>query len=240
MRRRNSDIIFANEQFSDMKKGINILCVLIVCVISLSVIYPIYKTGYYFGLGFKAGWENADKPQTQQPLLSTKYPLNVALSPDASKLLYSPDTMELSDSNNEIPVAWTEAIIMCPDSKIPNWIYLSSAMLLVISIAIFILLLIRGISFVVNINKGKVFERLNVRLLNKIGIYLLILSVIDIFSGISNEFLISTLGYQFQGYSMSASWNFPWSNMLLGLCSLLMAQIWTRGICMREEQDLTI
>ncbi len=54
------------------------------------------------------------------------------------------------------------------------------------------------------------------------------------------DYMFSQLGFTIPGYQLSTFWTIPWGSLLMGLLAMLMAQIWSRGLEMKEEQELTI
>jgi hypothetical protein len=109
-----------------------------------------------------------------------------------------------------------------------------------IILAIVVVTIIKFIRLINNINRNKVFERCNVKLLRQLGILMLSLALVNIISGVYGEIIVARLPYELSGYTYSYYWQLPWGHILIGLVSLLMAQIWAKGIQMREEQELTI
>lgn len=100
--------------------------------------------------------------------------------------------------------------------------------------------MIEFIKFIININKGYIFDNKNVKRLKRFSYYLISISVLKCVAGVIEDCLFSQLGLEMDGYSISSYWLLPWGTLLLGLLSLLMAQVWSRGIEMKEEQELTI
>lgn len=221
-----------------MKKKLNILCILIVFVIGASLLMPIYNMGYSFGMGVKAGLEATHSPQNEK-LLNTS-PIVMSMKPDTNKFLYDHDRMRLTDSQTDIPVIWSQGIFLADSNKIPEWSWIVQTIAYILEILLFILMLVSSINFIVNINKDRIFTHHNVKILRKIGVYLLIMSAIEVATGVIREIIVRSMHYSFNGYSVSAYWELPWGNIILGLLSLIMAQVWARGIAMREDQELTI
>ena len=52
--------------------------------------------------------------------------------------------------------------------------------------------------------------------------------------------MLSNMPVKLGAYEVTTYWTLPWSVLIIGLISLLMAEIWARGLQMREEQELTI
>lgn len=88
------------------------------------------------------------------------------------------------------------------------------------------------------IKKGIIFERENIRLIRYLGIELLIIyfgNVLFNFLSYKNDLsLFSFSNYEIQMDSMDAIW------LLFGIVVLLVAEILSRAIALKEEQELTI
>lgn len=222
-----------------MKRSINILCVVIICLIVASFILPTYELGYYFGAGVKTGIE-AGESNDSTMVIQDYTPLSVAFSADINTFTQTPDSITVKGSNTHLPLTLTQGDLYVPNGEISTWYYAVSLISGVLMIVTLILLLIKFIRFISNINKDKVFDDANVKLLRQLGILLLIVAILQIINGVASEIVIAGLPYEFEGYAYSAYWQLPWSNAIIGFVSLLMAQIWAKGIQMRKEQELTI
>ena len=223
-----------------MKKKINILCGLIICVTTLCVIYPTYNLGQEFGTSITTGYEAIKETNENQILLSNHTTINTCFKPEITKFISNPDSIACVATNDSVPVVWQRGSIFVPDNTIPMWYLILGICCELITLILFITLIIKFIKLIININKDLIFEYKNVKLLRQLGIMLLIIATSQLIHGISSEVLISSFSYKFNGYDISAYWNIPWYNITFGLVALLMAQIWARGIQMREEQELTI
>ncbi len=223
-----------------MKKKINILCGIIICVIILCVVYPTYNLGYTFGVGFSAGYDSIKNGSENEFILTHNTTINTYFEPHMDKLLSNPDSIIDASTNKVVPIVWEKGAIIVHDSLIPNWYFIICVCCEIVIYILFLILIIKFAKLIININKDLIFERINVKLLRQLGILLLCIALSQITLGISTEILIFALPYKFDGYDISAYWNIPWTNVIIGLVGLLMAQIWARGIQMREEQELTI
>lgn len=223
-----------------MKKSINIICVLIFCVVAASVIVPIYQYGYYIGASINSSFKLAKEGKIDEMIIQDNTPIAVAFSPNINKITHAPDSIIDKVNGNRLPFTITQGSLFVPDKCIPQWYIIVSTICGIIIIVLAITILIKFIKLIVNINKDKVFEKRNVVLLRYLGGLLIIMTLIQITSGICGDIIVDALPYEFTGYDFNLFWQLPWNNLMLGLISLLMAQIWARGIQMREEQELTI
>ena len=224
----------------DMKKVINLLCVAIISVIIASVMQPIYHFGYYFGAGLNQGLNVSEHGTTTESTLKDNTPIDLYFTPDIKKITCAPDSLLDTTNGNILPFTITRGSIYVPDSIISEAYSIVNIIFGTLIIIIALIVIIKFIRLITNINRDKVFEKCNVKLLRQLGFLMLLLALVTIISGVYGEFAVSRLHYNLPGYTYSFYWELPWGHILLGMVSLLMAQIWAKGIQMREEQELTI
>lgn len=211
---------------------------MIFIVILSSLVQPLYDFGYSFGQGLRAGIEAAETNTTT--ILDNHSVLSVEFLPKTDKIISNPDKLTLLNSDEDLNFIIEQGSIYVSDDCIPMWISLLETVMYLAMIVVFIILIVKFVKFINNINKNKVFEKINVKLLKQMGLILLSMSIIQIVLLFSSKFIVSTLSLEIEGYSISSSMDFPWTVTLIGLVALLMAQVWAKGIQMREEQELTI
>ncbi len=211
---------------------------MIFIVILSSLVQPLYDFGYSFGQGLRAGIEAAETNTTT--ILDNHSVLSVEFLPKTDKIISNPDKLTLLNSDEDLNFIIDQGSIYVSDDCIPMWISLLETVMYLAMIVVFIILIVKFVKFINNINKNKVFEKINVKLLKQMGLILLSMSIIQIVLLFSSKFIVSTLSLEIEGYSISSSMDFPWTVTLIGLVALLMAQVWAKGIQMREEQELTI
>lgn len=221
-----------------MKRSINALCVLILVVVAISTILPLYEFGYSFGQGVKAGMTACE--ENKVTILDTNTTIAVNFQPELTKILENPEELQVENSEETLSVVLEKGAIFVPDSSIPTYFIISELLLNVLIMIGFVILVIKFIKFIININRNKVFEKINVKLLKQIGVILIVMATIQFMGGIIADCFVSTLPYILSGYEYSAAWDMPWGNVIIGLIALLMAQIWAKGIQLKEEQELTI
>lgn len=233
-----------NDKMKNCKIGkrfnvINLLCALIIVILTGSIAMNLFVGIESFVYGFQAGYKAADEglEGDANPVNVTIF--DVAFNPETSRIFSSTDSITFKDGNS-YPLVMTRGLINIPDKKVNP---LSSIVRLVVnlaSIAIFIALIVELIKFVIVINKGHYFEIKNLRRLQRFGIYLLVLAFLECAGGICDDLIFSTLNLKLDGYLLSTYWSIPWGNTLMGLLALMLAQIWKKGISLKEEQELTI
>lgn len=221
-----------------MKKlSINFLCVLIIVVLAASLLYPVYKLGYSFGAGFRAGLEQAATNGKKADISN----VDVYFEPDAERFLYPKDSLEFADGS-KLPVTYTRGTVYVDADK-SNSLGTTAFIDLLCLVGqgvFFILMLVQFVKFVINLNKGRIFVADNVRRLRKIALWLILMSVFGFACVIADEVAVSNLGLELPHYRLSSYTAMPWDVLIIGLVALLMAQAWSRGIQLREDQELTI
>ena len=107
-------------------------------------------------------------------------------------------------------------------------------------VILFVCFVVAFVKFIININKGRIFVRKNIGLLRRIAWYLISVALLRCAGGIADDTMLSNMPVKLGAYEVTTYWTLPWSVLIIGLISLLMAEIWARGLQMREEQELTI
>lgn len=219
------------------KTSINLLCVLIIVTIGLSFVMPVYYIGYSFGYGFAEAVKNPDTPiiQSEQPMRS----YDMAFNPDIELFLHPVDSVRSADGTS-YPAVIQRAEIFVPADSSTTITSAGTLILSILALLMGITVLVAFIRFVYNINKGHIFEHKNVRLLRLLGTLLILMALCTTSSGLINDHILSHVGLELKGYSISTYWTIPWTTLIIGLAALLMAQVWAHGIDLKEEQALTI
>lgn len=101
-------------------------------------------------------------------------------------------------------------------------------------------MLVLFIKFIVNINRGAIYDRKNVSRLDRIGIDLLIIALLAILTGLMQEIEIAYIAPMLKDYVIKSEWSMPWLTLTLAFVSRLVSQIMKKAIILHEEQSLTI
>lgn len=221
------------------KTSVYILSIIVIAVLACSVLMPAYKilstATESFLLGFNEGMnlpEGAELPETGTSV-------ELEFHPEISTMLAPTDSISIS-SGVKSPIVYQRADILVPDRTVAGWYPWIVGFCYPLEIILLIVLIWKFLKFVINISKGRIFENVNVKLLRQFSIIILSMAFLEICAGIASDALVGSYHFALEGYKISASWNFPWSNLLLGCVGLMISQIWAIGIQIKEDQELTI
>lgn len=215
------------------KTLINLLSIVIICIISATVLLPLATISAGFVSGFNSGYSDNNSS------IINNSPIEIVMVPDEETYLNPTDTIYLEDGNKYASIS-KSLTLMVPDAKVSRTGVAVSMIAYALNFIALIFMVTYFIKFIVAINKGEIFSKENVKRLRAVACFLFIMSLFSIISGISDEITLSRLNLEFKGFEIGPNWVIPWSDILLGSLSLLMAQVWDRGIKLREEQELTI
>ncbi|MEZ3532679.1 MAG: DUF2975 domain-containing protein [Muribaculaceae bacterium] len=226
------------------KTSINILCIFIIAILASSVITPAYYICTVFISGVKSGYSQYQGHISETASLDSykptqTVPVDLSFSPDIPTMLAGSDTITIGNSEH-YPLTFTRATIHVPSEKWGESLSNVTILIYVACFVLFVLLMVQFIKFIININKGEIFVRRNVTLLRRFAWYLLSIAIMKCIAGLIEDYMFSQLGFTIPGYQLSTFWTIPWGSLLMGLLAMLMAQIWSRGLEMKEEQELTI
>lgn len=95
------------------------------------------------------------------------------------------------------------------------------------------------IRLIISINKSDIFNWRNVRRLRRLGMALVV-SFCCTFASSYLDFIGIDTVFSLHGYELSLSELVSTTTLVLGLCSLIVGEVFAIGLKMKEEQDLTI
>lgn len=225
------------------KTSINILCIIILLILGASTLAPAYYLGRSFGAGFKAGY-NAAENDTQTEYdsferIDAGSCIDLSFNPKIETMISMNDSITF-ENGNSYPIVLMRASVFVPADKTLGAVTILMICLYICIIVLFILVMIEFIRFIININKGIIFDIKNVKRLNHISIYLISLACLKIIAGLVDDTLLARFALSLKGYDISSYWTIPWDSFLFGFLALLMAKIWEGGLKMKREQELTI
>lgn len=201
--------------------------------------------GEIFFAGVKDGYEQKTAVDNGQIAEKDAYHpseynmVDLNFKPDVSTIIHSSDSITFNNGN-KYQIIQSRSVMIVPKDRWEgnyNWcldiLYLGCLVL-------YVLLLIQFIRFIININRGNIFDSKNVMRLRRFAWYLISISVLKCVAGLTEDHMLSELSLKLDGYTLSSYWEMPWDTMLLGMLALLMAQVWSYGMQLKEDQSLTI
>ena len=231
-----------------MKKRLNILCLIVLVLMGWSVL----ETGYYMvvgaSTGFKAGWEYAkqqkENPQAAKtPEMETidqlQYMEHVHLSPKTFDMEHwLADSVYNAKTRQYVPAMYAELMVSVPREE-STAMQAAGSLLGLLKLATSIWAIVLFIRWVVAVNRADIFTWRNVRRLRLMGVLMLVSCAA---TWLMEYLMLHDLEQAFAlpGYELSLAGTVSLSVLLLGLCSLIVAEVFAIGLRMKEEQDLTI
>ena len=214
-------------------------------LITGSVLTPMLYLGEVFLAGINDGYEqgnnveniNLSDKKAYEPYETNMVDLN--FKPEISTLMHSSDSITFNNGDKFQIIQSRSVLIVPKDKWIANYNW-GVDILYLACLVLYVLLLVQFIRFIININRGNIFDSKNVTRLRRFAWYLISISVLKCAAGLIEDYMLSKLDLHIDGYSLSSYWEMPWDTMLLGLLALLMAQVWSYGLQLKEEQSLTI
>ena len=187
-----------------MKRRLNILCLVVMLVLSYSVL----EQGYYIFLGAKMG------AQTR---------------------------LELGKKGSDI-AAYKELMNLKVVNLIPSSMesfVVAKYLLIYLHLGFSLWAVVLFIRLIISINKSDIFNWRNVRRLRRLGMALVV-SFCCTFASSYLDFIGIDTVFSLHGYELSLSELVSTTTLVLGLCSLIVGEVFAIGLKMKEEQDLTI
>jgi hypothetical protein len=231
-----------------MNRKLKTLCILVLSVLFFYIAGSFICSLPSIAAGFKAGMHDANKDANRQQGISnaSKYDKSAQMYADQAYAAYihyqytgESECMTAKNvlSKKEVKL-WPDRASVSYDR--PMWL---SVLQKVSTLAIFITgiwALVLFIRFIYRINKtSDIFSWDNVKLLKHLGIMLLIYSLISTTFNIIDVYQAS-LEVEIKGFSIDYSGSFEFMGILLGLVALIISEIFSIGLKLREENELTI
>lgn len=222
-----------------MKRRLNILCLIVMLVLGFSVLH----VGYYFFIGAKIGVEAATENRGDMSRLHDVMNMQyISLLPKSLSLEGSGDLFIDSVYNEKsatyVP-ATCSSLIVSVETHPSTWSKIADKLFPPLQMVLYIWAIVLFIRLVISINKSDIFNWRNVRRLRRIGGVLIIAFCC---TGITAYLNLSSVEevFSMRGYELSLSDMLDTTILVVGLCSLIVGEIFAIGLKMKEEQDLTI
>ncbi|MCI5663311.1 MAG: DUF2975 domain-containing protein [Mediterranea sp.] len=221
-----------------MKKRLNVLCVIVMLVLG----YSVFETGYYFTIGLRAGFDAARHEQTVSPeqldrLSNMRYISVMPDDLDGWEGLFA-DSVYNEKSASHIPVTYS-SLLVGVDTQSDAKLMWARALLSLLVIAFYLCALEQFVRLVVAINRGEIFCWRNVRRLRHIGIALILSFLCILAASYIDKWQVEQC-LQIRGYHLIVADAVQVTTLIIGLCALVVGEVFAIGLKMKEEQELTI
>ena len=214
-----------------MKRRLNILCLVVMLVLSYSVL----EQGYYIFLGAKMGAQTGlELGKKGSDIAAYKELMNLKV------VNLIPSSMESFDffSRSYVPAAYS-SLMVSVDSHDSVGKVVAKYLLIYLHLGFSLWAVVLFIRLIISINKSDIFNWRNVRRLRRLGMALVV-SFCCTFASSYLDFIGIDTVFSLHGYELSLSELVSTTTLVLGLCSLIVGEVFAIGLKMKEEQDLTI
>lgn len=223
-----------------MKRRLNILCVLVMLVLGYSVLESAYLMGRGFGEGLAIGMNMVKKEKGKTPdvnKLNNVYGMKaIALMPN--NFTGYTDSVYNEKSATYVPAVYNQMVVIVP-TKSDIWGMLVPQLFILISLFTTLLTIVLFVKLIVSINKSDTFNWKNVYTLRWIGGSLILSYFCIAIPAYIAGYQLSEV-FALRGYSLHQSDLTSVTTLVLGITSLIVAEVFAIGLRLKEEQDLTI
>jgi len=209
-------------------------------VLLISIVTSLLSTTLISSIeDFSHGW-NVGRFKIEQAQSKSMFFFGIRLKEKTSISQIAKEKIENGENTIVLP---QEATIITLNkekfSKQNNIIFNINGIFSAIVIGLCIYILVLTFKVVVQFRKEKVFEELNVRRCNKIGIFCVIIGLLDTFLNFSNTIMATKIA-ELKFYNISYSHTIEWTTIIIGMIILVFTEILKISTNIKQEQDLTI
>lgn len=226
-----------------MKRRLNILCVLVMVVLGYSVFESMYILGNAFGNAFKDGVEmgvnmakKKDKREDIDLMNKSLWMKPIGLIPNSFAGLS--DSVYNEKSGTYVPAIYCQMVVTVP-TKSGLWSSLIMQLFSTFCFFTILLAIILFVQLIISINKSNIFNWKNVYRIRWIGGSLILSYLCLAIPAFVAGYELSEV-FALRGYSLHQSELTSITTLVLGIASLIVAEVFAIGLKMKEEQDLTI
>lgn len=222
-----------------MKRRLNILCLIVMLVLS----YSLLETAYYFAIGVKSGVGAAMDGATggDEELADLKGLNYITLLSDGMSMAGGElmcDSVYNEKSGTYVPAAYA-ALMVSVETKGAALHAVLQVVLSFVQVGVLLWAVVLFVRLIVATNQGHIFCWKNVRRLRRLGVALMM--------GYGCSLLSTWMRYRdlgevfsLKGYNLVLGDAVDITLLVLGLCALIVGEVFNIGLRMKEEQDLTI
>lgn len=211
------------------KISVNVICLIILAVILFSVGISLGR----FTQGMIDGWTSVSE-NSGEYLYATGY-----FTPRAGLLSEATDSIPAVDGS-KLPIVIEKAHVAVNSEQVSISAAISIFFLNIGCVILSLTIMVMFVKFIVRINRMEIFIEHNARTLRNIGILLLAVALLSTASQYVEHVTMLDKLPAVRDYTHSFLPSISWTNIVIGLLSLLMSQIWELGLKMKQENDLTV
>ncbi|NDW13077.1 DUF2975 domain-containing protein [Bacteroides sp. 214] len=214
-----------------MKKRLNILCVLIFLVLG----YSTYQSGYSSGRALRLGMD-IGKTKNKELLQRVYNMHSVGLMPKSEHFLA--DSVYNEKTDTYLPASYSLLAVSIDANAGSGY----PIMLVIFSLLSFIAMVTAIIFFillVVSVNRSDIFTWKNISRIRWVGYMLILYFVSNLVPILLTETLLKGV-LSIKGYMLDFSELITTTSLILGIASLIIAEVFAVGLKMKEDQELTI
>lgn len=227
-----------------MKRRLNILCAIVLLVMGWSVGMSLYYMGLGMTKGVQMGMDAAQEiveEGNSAKLDEVNNMRTVSLFPKflgGSEGELFTDSIRNEKTGRYVPMAYSNLMVSVPVDT-PAWQKVASTVMGFLVLVANVWALVLFIRIVVSVNRSDIFNWRNVRRLRRLGILLIVGFVCVL---LPEYMALCNLreAFSLEAYDLALPDSVKVTNLLLGLISLIVAEVFAIGLKMKEEQDLTI
>lgn len=215
-----------------MKKRLNLLCACVLIGLLLSTSTVISLMVQAASTGFKAGYESVEKGKD---LNISDYKMACTIPSDLFAETGSVTNLKNSSQASIKPII---SLIEAPTTG-SSLSRITNGITTLISVIAGIFCLIQFFYLIRNINRGDIFSWKNVKFLRRLGVSLILLFICSFATVMIGNYEAAQV-LELNGCEYSNIFAFSDPTFILGFIALLVAEVFSIGLKMKEEQELTI
>lgn len=215
-----------------MKKKLNILCLLMFIILAADVACALGVVFKATADAFTAAGENPEMMKDEGSDFVTVSLLPVDLTGQSA-------FKNTDSATGKTCEAWPTNIVVAGEFDHGLAYYLPTGLSTVAVTVSGIIAIISFVRFIISVNRNEVFTRKTVGHLRKVGWMFIIMCAGEIIGDIPNM-AIAASHIHLNGYFVNYADIMPFKELIFAVFTLIMAEAFSIGVRMKEEQELTI
>lgn len=219
-----------------MKRRLNVICALVVLMFVVELCYDIIDASKSFAEGYKEGMQHSETGSTKG-VADVSFPYDSYLVEFSSHKSGSKESILNAKTKKTVPFEPISGSISILNTN-PLYSFFATIFRLVL-IVFYVIAVVLFFKFIRNINKNVIFDLMNVCILRWMGVCFVCVFFSNILSSLIDYYglnqCFSSMNLDLHPYHLLAT-----TEILLGLTAFIVAEIFSIGIKMREEQEFTV